>query len=133
MQLLSSDSPITYKTIKSPRGLFALANPRERQAGEGIVYEADKIPISDITDADEAIKQYKLEHIEVALSTGKVLYADKDSRNDISHAIQLMESEGVDSQGWKTVNGIKSVTLAEFKEALKLGLIEKGKIVGVVK
>ena len=36
-----------------------------------------------------------------------------------------------DTTLWKTPDGLKTVTFADVKEALRLGLEEKGRIVGV--
>lgn len=71
-----------------------------------------------------------LSNIIVTTTSGIRFYADDTSRNDLSNALQLANSD-TDTTLWKTPDGLKTVTFADVKEALRLGLEEKGRIVGV--
>jgi len=78
-------------------------------------------------EAKEAIKV-----ITVTTESGLTFYADPESRTDLSDAISIMVDNGITEYLWKTVDGIKQVTLNDMKEARQLGLLEKGKLVGAV-
>jgi len=133
MKTISQDKPFTSDTLKGANNkLYALANRREQKDEDGNTqYLAVGILIDNVTQKDKAIKKYDLEHIKVTVSSGKVLYSDPISRTDIADVIKCMELNDITEYNWKTVNGIMSVTLDEFKEALLLGLQQKGKIIGV--
>ena len=84
----------------------------------------------------EAIKDEQLKKLTVTIGSGKVFYADAESRIDLRDAIELGNDLGQTSTYWKLAeefNGsrIVEVTLDELKEASKLALETKGQIVGV--
>lgn len=133
MKTISQDKPFEADTLQGANNkLYALANKRTKTDEDGNTqYLADGILINSMTDKDSALKQYALDSITVTVTSGKVLYADPISRTDIADAIKCMEMNNVSEQEWKTVNGVISVTLTDFKEALLLGLQAKGAIIGV--
>jgi len=133
MKTISQDKPFANDTLQGANNkLYALVNKRTQTDEDGnIQYLADGILIDNVSQKDEAIKNYDLEHITVTVTSGKVLYADPISRTDIADVIKCMEMNNISEYQWKTVNGIMSVTLEDFKEALLLGLQRKGAIIGV--
>lgn len=101
---------------------------------EAIEISHKKDAESTIKDYHESIKKESLSNIIVTVASGKRFYADPESRADISDAIleaQEIGAEDADTTTWKTPDGLQAVTIADLKEARKLGLVEKGKIVGV--
>jgi len=133
MKTISQDKPFKNDTLRGANNtLYALVNTRTQTDEDGnIQYLADGILIDNMSQKDAAVKQYKLNNITVTVTSGKVLYADPTSRTDIADVIKCMELNSIAQYQWKTVNGIMNVTLDDFKEALLLGLAEKGKIIGV--
>ena len=79
------------------------------------------------TKAKESITK-----IIVTTSNGTKFYADPISRTDLSDAIAIMVESNISEYLWKTIDGVKLVTLEDMKEARKLGLLEKGRLVGAV-
>ena len=84
----------------------------------------------------EAIKDEQLKKLTVTIGSGKVFYADAESRIDLRDAIELGNDLGQTSTYWKLAeefNGSKvaEVTLDELKEASKLALETKATIIGV--
>jgi hypothetical protein len=76
-----------------------------------------------------------LNNLVVTVTSGKIFYCDPTSRADISDAILEAQDMGaLDTfvTQWKTVDGILDVTVAELKEARRLGLQAKATLVGVV-
>lgn len=85
----------------------------------------------------ERIKIDTLSALTVKVSTGKVFYADSESRVDIESAIRNAESKGISYTKWKLAeefngNKITIVTLEELKEASYLALNTKATLVGIV-
>ena len=79
-------------------------------------------------------KKAEIGNIIVTLVSGKRIYADPISRLDLSDVImEAMEASVPDDYliSWKTVDGIMDVAISELKEARKLGLEAKAKIIGV--
>lgn len=72
-----------------------------------------------------------LGNIIITTTSGIRFYADDISRNDLSNAI-LLSSVDTDTTMWKTPDGLKLVTVLDIREALRLGLEEKGRIVGAI-
>jgi len=83
-------------------------------------------------------KEQKLNNLTVTTTSGKIFYADPESRTDILDVVM----EGLINQlpdeyttEWKTVSRgeapFEVVTFAELKEAKRLALEAKGQIVGV--
>ena len=75
--------------------------------------------------------------MKVRTQSGKLFYADDNSRMDINDAINLAADAGVATTLWKLaeeVNGSKlvEVSVDELKEARKLALEEKARIIGVI-
>lgn len=80
---------------------------------------------------NNARKAELLSNIIVTTTSGIRFYADDTSRNDLSNAM-LLSSADTDTTLWKTPDGVKLVTVLDIKEALRLGLEEKGRIVGAI-
>jgi hypothetical protein len=72
-----------------------------------------------------------LDKIIVTTTSGIRFYADDVSRNDLSNVLLVANSDA-DTTIWKTPDGWKLVTVADVKEALRLGLEEKGRIIGAI-
>lgn len=86
---------------------------------------------------EDAIKENTLNNLTVTTQSGKVFYADKESRSDINEAINIAEDEGQISTFWKLAeefegNRIVEITLDELKEVRKLALVKKGQLVGAI-
>lgn len=85
----------------------------------------------------DAQQQYELSNLKVTISSGKVFYADSESRTDLISAIDGANLRGETQAEWKLAeeyNGFKitTVTLTEIREALALALEGKAKIIGVI-
>ncbi len=79
-------------------------------------------------------KKEKINNIIVTVSSGVRLYADPISRCDIADVVvEAMENDIADdfTVAWKTADGIKDVSIADFREARSLGLRAKATIIGV--
>ena len=79
-----------------------------------------------------------LSNLTVTTATGKVFYADTESRVDLNDAIRKAEKEHLSSTYWKLAKEFEGqrivlVTLEEITEASDLALVAKGVIVGAVK
>lgn len=90
------------------------------------------------TQLAEKEKLEALSNLTVTTSTGKVFYANTESRVDLNDAIRKAEKEHLSSTYWKLAKEfegqrIVSVTLEEIIEASDLALVAKGTIVGAVK
>ena len=105
-------------------------------------YEYDKVVVADanlyanVVEAATLFykkekKEKSLNSIVVTTSSGKQFYADPISRGDLSDAISIAQETGETSTIWKLKTGLDTVTLEEMQEARRLGLAEKGQIVGV--
>jgi hypothetical protein len=86
---------------------------------------------------NEQRKQSALAAIKVRTTTGKLFYGDEKSRVDISDAISLSAEYNVTTTIWKLAeefDGSKLVvvTIDELKEARRLALEEKAKIIGII-
>ena len=82
------------------------------------------------------VKTDTLDRLTVTTSSGKVFYADTDSRLDLQSAIDGASLKGLTSTYWKLVeefegNRVVEVTLDEIREASALALEAKALIVGV--
>ena len=100
---------------------------------EDVIYVAKCIETT-AQKKDEAVKNYKLDNIIATLQDGIKFYGNSASRSDISDAIEIAKEQGATDQDtvlWKTVDGIKEVTLLQLKTARKLALEEKANIIGV--
>lgn len=101
---------------------------------------------SEFTEADleaqakqqaEQSKTEALAKLTVTTSTGKVFYADTESRVDLNDAIRRAEKENILETVWKLAEAFEGervviVTLEEIREAADLALSTKGSIVGVI-
>lgn len=76
-------------------------------------------------------KEYLLNSIVVATTTGKKFYADPTSRTDLTDAISIADESSETTVLWKLATGWEEVTLEEMKEARLLGLQEKAKVIGM--
>ena len=101
-----------------------------------IVINQDKV--LEITKASEkVIKEESLAKLIVTTQSGKVFYADTESRVDLNDAIRKAEKENLLSTPWKLAEEFAGervviVTLEEIREAADLALSAKGSIVGVI-
>lgn len=87
---------------------------------------------------DEQVKTEALTKLTVTTQSGKVFYADTESRVDLNDAVRKAEKEKLSSTYWKLAKEfggkrIVSVTIEEIIEASYLALEAKGAIVGAVK
>lgn len=85
----------------------------------------------------ERLKEETLARLTVTTTSGKVFYADSDSRIDLQEAIRIAIETNQTSTIWKLAEDfegarIVSVALDEIKEASMLALLTKGEFVGAV-
>lgn len=79
-------------------------------------------------------KKENLESLIITTASGKRFYANPEARTDITAVIIEATEQGSTNEAispWKTPDGIIDVTLAELKEANKLALEAKAKIIGI--
>ena len=86
---------------------------------------------------DDHAKTEALAKLTVTTSSGKVFYADTESRVDLNDAIRKAEKENLANTPWKLAEEFEGervviVTLEEIREAADLALSAKGSIVGVI-
>lgn len=117
--------------------LYVNFNQEEFTDEEGkVMYKMETLEVDDKRNAPSIIKQWKLDNIIVTLDDNETrFYANSQSRSDISDAISLAEEMGATSEStttWKTPDGLKTVTLAQLKQAKRLGLEAKANIIGVI-
>lgn len=107
-----------------------------------VQYEYDCVVVEDAqmyadvvlaaTEFYNAIRKTELlGNIIVTVTSGVRFYADDVSRNDLSNVL-LLSNVDTDTTMWKTPDGLKLVTVLDIKEALRLGLVEKGRIIGAI-
>ena len=82
-------------------------------------------------------KTEALANLTVTTQSGKVFYADTESRVDLNDAIRKAEKENLSTTPWKLAEEFEGervviVTLEEIREAADLALSAKGSIVGVI-
>ena len=88
--------------------------------------------------ANETVEKIEaLAKLTVTTSSGKVFYADTESRVDLNDAIRKAEKENLANTPWKLAEEFEGervviVTLEEIREAADLALSSKGSIVGVI-
>ena len=93
----------------------------------------------ELVKANETVaKTEALSKLTVTTSSGKVFYADTESRVDLNDAIRKAEKENLSTTPWKLAEAFEGervviVTLEEIREAADLALSAKGSIVGVIK
>lgn len=105
-------------------------------------WEMETLEVEDRRTAYQVVEAFKeaqknelLNAIIVTTTSGVRFYADPVSRTDISDAIleaQEIGASDIDTITWRTPDGLKTVTVADLKEARKLGLEEKARIVGAL-
>lgn len=115
----------------------------KKQAGASIFTKVYRKKEEDISRR-KAEKKNALEKLKVTISTGKVFYADSESRIDLSDAIKAGEEKGLTETNWKLAEAIEGletvgreervyvVTIDELREARDLALASKGSIVGAI-
>lgn len=96
-----------------------------------------KVKLEQEALASKQVKDDTLAKLTVTITSGKIFYADTESRIDLQSAIASAELTGAISTMWKLAeefNGarIVEVTLDEIKEASAKALEEKGKLVGAI-
>lgn len=117
--------------------LYVNFNQEQFTDEEGtVMYKMETLKVDDKRKAPSIIKQWKLDNIIVTLDDNETrFYANSQSRSDISDAISLAEDMGATAEStttWKTPDGFKTVTLAQLKQAKRLGLEAKASIIGVI-
>lgn len=136
MKTISQDKPFTSDTLKGANNkLYALTNAREQTDEDGNTQHlADGILIDNISQAGEAIKQYKLDTI----VSDNNFYADSISRVDLLTVLILKLIEDLDDTtelevpGWKKADGVVStITVGDVKSAVQDSLSQKGSVIGV--
>lgn len=91
-----------------------------------------------LVKANETVaKTEALSKLTVTTQSGKVFYADTESRVDLNDAIRRAEKENLTSTSWKLAEEFEGervviVTLEEIREAADLALSAKASIVGVI-
>lgn len=95
-----------------------------------------KVFTDEVYIEEEEVKKEALLNLRVTTASGKVFYADIESRLDIEQAIGIATRQGLISTPWKLAelfNGIKviDVTLVELQEASYLALLAKAQLIGV--
>lgn len=80
----------------------------------------------------KAERQVALNSIVVTTQTGKSFNGNDVARGDLVSAITVLSFSDENFTDWKLANNsMQTVSLDELKEALKLALAEKSKIIGV--
>lgn len=106
----------------------------EKTDDEGNTFwEMKTLEIADKREAYDAIKEYKLAVTE--LSNGLRFHTDENSLLDLMIAdrqAELLGATNEDMTEWKTVDGIKQVSIKDIRDAIALRLNNKAKIVGVI-
>ena len=100
----------------------------------GMIQQEDGTFLSPPMEEAAQRKEDKLRNLIVINKIGKRFYADPEARTDITAVIIQATEQGATNEAvltWKTPDGIRDVTLAELKEANKLALEAKAKIIGV--
>lgn len=88
--------------------------------------------------ANETVEKIEaLANLIVTTQSGKVFYADTESRVDLNDAIRKAEKENLSNTPWKLAEAFEGervviVTLEEIREAADLALLAKASIVGVI-
>ena len=91
-----------------------------------------------LTKVNKAVEKAEaLAKLTVTTQSGKVFYADTESRVDLNDAIRKAEKENLTNTSWKLAEEFEGervviVTLDEIREAADLALSAKGSIVGVI-
>jgi hypothetical protein len=91
-----------------------------------------------VDNSNKAVEKTEaLAKLTVTTSSGKVFYADTESRVDLNDAIRKAEKENLADTPWKLAEEFEGerviiVTLEEIREAADLALSAKGTIVGVI-
>ena len=115
--------------------------PLIKQCQDNFVYptteEINKELEAQAKQLDEQVKTEALAKLTVTTSSGKVFYADTESRVDLNDAIRKAENENLANTPWKLAEAFEGervviVTLEEIREAADLALSAKGSIVGVI-
>lgn len=130
---VNQDTEFTTNTIVGSGGiLYALANKTTKVDEDGkVFYEAELLPISQIADAQEAVKQYEMDNI---ITDTKNFYGDGMSRVDLLTVLILKlaatidDTEAVPMQ-WKTKDGVIDITFGDVKQAVMESISKKGVIV----
>lgn len=74
-----------------------------------------------------------LDTITVTTQSGKTFHGDEVSQGRIARALQIAGFTGQTQTGWKLTDGnTHIVTVEELQEALRLAMIEVGRIVGAI-
>ena len=139
--------PVRYEKLRGGTFINVLPGVVEVDGGEIWEYwqmfttETNEVRLGDLYTA--AVKQVmdetkgkRLGKLTVTTASGKVFYADTESRVDLQSAIDGAALKGMISTYWKLAEEFEGkriigVSLSELREASALALEAKGSIVGV--
>ena len=96
--------------------------------------KVDEVRIQSEKRLIDTKKEQALKVLVVSTDSGKVFYADTDSRLDLQAALVASELEGTNETMWKLAEAFEgsrvvSVSVDEIREAVVLALKAKGKLV----
>ncbi len=128
--------------FKSPEGFSTNFDLLEKKSDGSLYksYNLDKTPNIDVhNQIIKPSKKEQLDNLIVTITSGKVFYADPNSRTDLVDVVMegMLNNMPDDYQTeWKTVSRgadpFELVTFAELKEAKRKALEAKASIIGVV-
>lgn len=103
---------------------------------EQAITEQEKEYNINIGIENKLIVKNKLRNLNVTTTSGKVFYADLESRVDLEVAVQRLLDNNITETKWKLAEPIdgkkeQTVTIEELKEASKLALFKKGSLIGI--
>lgn len=99
---------------------------------DGLSYQTPE----DISEKADAVKADTLSKLTVTTSSGKVFYADTESRVDLQASIDGADLKGLIETTWKLAEDFEGsryavVSLLELREASALALAKKAEVIGV--
>ena len=148
LKKVTGSKPVKYEKLRGGTFMNVLEKEVEIEDGTQWEYwqmfttETDEVRLGVL--ADKIVKQVKeteksdvLSKLTVTTKSGKVFYADTESRVDLESAIASGIRNGITSTLWKLAeefqgNRFVEVSAEELQEASMLALTAKGSIVGVL-
>lgn len=102
----------------------------------GMLTKKKHVYVEDKLEGNKAIKKDSLQNLTITVTSGKVFYADPESRQDISDAIALSTANGLTETQWKLSEEfdgerIVIVSIEELQEVLHKALLHKAGLVGI--
>jgi hypothetical protein len=90
---IAQDTPFTQSTIKTPQGLFALANQSSREDDAGdTIYEADMISIASVEEAPTAIAAHEESINTVSMRQARLALLQAGLLSNVDAAIAALPS-----------------------------------------